>query len=102
MSLSLDATVIPCHGHSMPLSFGVTVTQCHGSLNATVTQCHGHSMPLSSHAHHSYRSAFKGSTFVARRAGINEAINATATNTSATPTNVITSIGFTPNNNDVR
>src|SRR5262247_511554 len=49
-------------------------------------------------AHHSHRNATIGSTFVARRAGIQQASSATSASSKATPTNVNGSVGLTPNN----
>src|SRR5215208_4323086 len=49
---------------------------------------------------YSYLSATNGSTCVALLAGIQHATSATATNAPDTTTNVVTSFGVTPNNND--
>src|ERR1700730_1258824 len=46
--------------------------------------------------HHSYLSATNGSTFVARRAGMKHASNATTINTKVTATNVGLSVGSVP------
>src|ERR1700682_2806263 len=46
---------------------------------------------------YSYRSATSGSIFVARRAGIKQATNATTTRTTTTAVIVARSVGATPN-----
>lgn len=48
--------------------------------------------------YYSYLSAISGSTFVALRAGIKQAINATLNRTSGTAANVTRSVGVTWNN----
>src|SRR6185295_16404902 len=48
---------------------------------------------------HSVRRAISGSTLVARRAGTNDAIAATAENNTVTATKVVGSSGVRPNNN---
>ncbi len=50
------------------------------------------------HRFYSYLSAANGSTFVARRAGITLAINATVVSKTAITAKVQGSLGFTPNN----
>ena len=44
---------------------------------------------------YSHRSATKGSTLVARRAGIKQAASATKSKSDVTPASVIGSLGFT-------
>src|SRR5262245_51119196 len=50
------------------------------------------------HPLHSQRNAIIGSTFVARRAGIQQAASATTSSSKAIPTNVSGSVALTPNN----
>jgi ADP-ribosylglycohydrolase len=50
---------------------------------------------------HSERKAISGSTFVARRAGIQHASKATNSNNNGAAMNVVGSVAVTPNNNPV-
>src|SRR4051812_13649030 len=50
---------------------------------------------------YSYRSATRGSTLLARRAGSQTAISATSVSTSGTPANTSGSLAVTPNKKDV-
>ena len=51
---------------------------------------------------HSYRSASRGSTQAARRAGTQQASRATPTNRTPTPISVSGSVGWTPKRNELK